>query len=122
MSVTLQVVITAIRHQGQPAAQAAWALGRHQGTSIAGTAAAAADLAAYHAAYSRHQLRHARACTWGSFAQRTIDRRYCGILAADMRSILQCSSDYYGTEWYFRAASLAGGHPSPLCYTPFRHA
>jgi hypothetical protein len=56
------------------------------------------------------RLRSQRRAAWGSLAQRTIDRRYCGILAA--ASLAGCS-------WFAQAVRLAGGCPSAHCWQPF---
>lgn len=50
-----------------------------------------------------------RVSAFGTFAQRTIDRRYCGLpfIAGP------------AAEWYPRAVQLAGGVPSHLVWQPF---
>jgi hypothetical protein len=62
-----------------------------------------------------------RARTWGRFAQRTIDRRYCGLLAAGSFGALtrhRYAGQYPG-GWYTAAVQLAGGVPSSLCWSPY---
>ncbi len=56
------------------------------------------------------RARSRRRAAWGSLAQRTIDRRYCGILAA--ASLAGCS-------WFAQVVRLAGGRPSARCWQPF---
>lgn len=52
------------------------------------------------------QRRARFATAFGSFAQRTIDRRYCGL------------PPIYGPQWFSQAVRLAGGLPSSLCWSP----
>lgn len=54
--------------------------------------------------------RSRRRAAWGSLAQRTIDRRYCGILAA---------ASLAGYDWFAQVVRLAGGRPSAHCWQPF---
>jgi hypothetical protein len=51
--------------------------------------------------------RSQRRAAWGSFSQRTIDRRYCGLPTIS------------GPFWFATACQLAGGVPSPLVWVPF---
>jgi hypothetical protein len=55
------------------------------------------------------RLRSQRRAAWGSLAQRTIDRRYCGLPFIPGPA----------SEWYPRAVRLAGGVPSQLVWQPF---
>ena len=50
-----------------------------------------------------------RARTWGRFAQRTIDRRYCGLPFIPGPAAV----------WFATAVRLAGGRPSAHCWQPF---
>jgi hypothetical protein len=102
----LTITVASCCHQGQPAFSATWS----QGQAISHTAAAATALAAYCIAAARRQVCSARAITWGSFRQRTIDRRYCGALAAGHPYSAGCS--------YPQAVQLAGGVPSSRCWVP----
>jgi hypothetical protein len=54
--------------------------------------------------------RSRRRAAWGSFRQRTVDRRYCGALAAGHPYSAGCS--------YPQAVQLAGGVPSSRCWVP----
>ncbi len=58
------------------------------------------------AACRRHSR---RVSAFGTFAQRTIDRRYCGLPSIPGPA----------TEWYPRAVQLAGGVPSHRVWQPF---
>lgn len=74
-----------------------------------------AALAASHRRHSRTaagRARSQRRAAWGSFSQRTIDRRYCG---------LPFIPGPVGV-WYPRAVQLAGGVPSQLVWQPLRAA
>jgi hypothetical protein len=52
------------------------------------------------------RLRSQRRAAWGSFRQRTIDRRYCGLPSIS------------GPFWFATACRLAGGLPSSHVWTP----
>jgi len=56
------------------------------------------------------QRRARFSAAFGPFRQRTIDRRYCGLLHA--RAL-------YGYGWYSLAVRKAGGVPSGRCWQPF---
>lgn len=63
------------------------------------------------------RLRSRRRAAWGSFAQRSIDRRYCGLLASGSFAALariQSTLDPFGTV---ALARIAGGHPSSLVWS-----
>lgn len=53
--------------------------------------------------------RFQRRAAWGTFAQRTIDRRYCGLPFIPGPA----------SVWYPRAVQLAGGVPSQFVWQPF---
>jgi len=65
------------------------------------------------ASYRRHprpaagRSRAQRRATWGSFRQRSIDRRYGGLPFIG------------GAAWFSLACRLAGGRPSAHCWQPF---
>jgi hypothetical protein len=61
-------------------------------------------------ALSASQRRARFTAAFGSFSQRTIDRRYCGLLHARI---------LYGYSWYSVAVRKAGGVPSDRCWQPF---
>ncbi|MGI4822629.1 MAG: hypothetical protein ACRYFV_15575 [Janthinobacterium lividum] len=54
--------------------------------------------------------RSSRRAAWGSFSQRTIDRRYCGLPFIPGPA----------STWYPRAVRLAGGVPSQLVWQPLQ--
>jgi hypothetical protein len=69
------------------------------------------------------QRRTRFSAAFGRFAQRTIDRRYCGIIAVQPCNLLQNRA---GTglpgAWFPLAVRLAGGRPSVHCWQPFAPA
>lgn len=66
------------------------------------------------------QRRARFAAAFGSFGQRTIDRRYCGLLSSLASRV--AALRLAGPEWFPLVCRLSGSIPSAHCWVPCGHA